>query len=162
MTSAPMSASISVQVGPAMTCVRSTTFNPDRGPIVSPAISWSYFVLRLLAGRDPAGPHHPPARSSPFAVDTKNAVARGSQGRAPRRACVVVANPRTARRKASAQGRKETVRPLRGAGGARRRIGLSAHLGAATARNRSVASQHGRTLSRARSTVVLSLQPADP
>src|SRR5260370_4124937 len=54
MTSAPMSASISVQVGPAMTCVRSTTFNPDRGPIVSPAISCFYFVLRLLAVRDPA------------------------------------------------------------------------------------------------------------
>src|SRR5436190_23284647 len=54
MTSAPMSASISVHVGPAMTWVRSTTFNPDRGPIVSPAISCFCFVLRLCAGRDPA------------------------------------------------------------------------------------------------------------
>src|SRR6476660_925747 len=54
MTSAPMSASISVQVGPAMTCVRSTTFNPDKGPIVSPAISCFYFVRRLFAGRDSA------------------------------------------------------------------------------------------------------------
>ena len=33
MTSAPMSASMSVQVGPAITCVRSTTFNPVSGPI---------------------------------------------------------------------------------------------------------------------------------
>src|ERR1700720_992667 len=49
MTSAPMSASISVQVGPAMTCVRSTTFNPDRGPIVSPAILL-FAYLRLFAG----------------------------------------------------------------------------------------------------------------
>src|SRR5712675_1886228 len=48
MTSAPMSASISVQVGPAMTCVRSTTFSPFRGPIVSPAIS--LFLLRSAAG----------------------------------------------------------------------------------------------------------------
>src|SRR5262245_12575180 len=32
MTSAPMSASISVQVGPAMTWVRSTTFRPASGP----------------------------------------------------------------------------------------------------------------------------------
>src|SRR5882724_6384352 len=47
MTSAPMSASISVQVGPAMTCVRSTTFNPLRGPIVSPAIL--LFLLRSVA-----------------------------------------------------------------------------------------------------------------
>src|SRR6187399_1402889 len=46
MTSAPMSASISVQVGPAMTCVRSTTFNPLRGPMVSPAI----LLLFLFAG----------------------------------------------------------------------------------------------------------------
>src|SRR5712664_2916071 len=47
MTSAPMSASINVQVGPAMTCVRSTTFNPLRGPIVSAAIL--LFLLRLVA-----------------------------------------------------------------------------------------------------------------
>src|SRR5262244_3512940 len=33
MTSAPMSASISVQVGPAMTCVRSITRKPVNGPI---------------------------------------------------------------------------------------------------------------------------------
>src|SRR6516165_6007601 len=33
MTSAPKSASISVQVGPAMTCVRSITFKPVNGPI---------------------------------------------------------------------------------------------------------------------------------
>src|ERR1700730_5865873 len=33
MTSAPMSASMSVHVGPAMTCVRSITFNPANGPI---------------------------------------------------------------------------------------------------------------------------------
>src|SRR5262245_695528 len=33
MTSAPISASISVQVGPAMTCVRSITFKPVNGPI---------------------------------------------------------------------------------------------------------------------------------
>src|SRR4051812_30023234 len=33
ITSAPMSASINVQVGPAITCVRSTTFNPVSGPI---------------------------------------------------------------------------------------------------------------------------------
>src|SRR6267142_2237728 len=46
MTSAPMSASISVQVGPAMTWVRSTTFNPLRGPIVAPAI---LFLLELFA-----------------------------------------------------------------------------------------------------------------
>ena len=37
MTSAPMSASISVQVGPAITCVRSTTFNPESGPISVPS-----------------------------------------------------------------------------------------------------------------------------
>src|SRR5438105_713151 len=36
ITSAPMSASISVQVGPAMTWVRSTTFIPLRGPIIAP------------------------------------------------------------------------------------------------------------------------------
>src|SRR5258705_12756673 len=49
MTSAPMSASISVHVGPAMTCVRSTTFIPLRGPIISPAISLFLFAgpLRL-------------------------------------------------------------------------------------------------------------------
>ena len=34
MTSAPMSASISVQVGPAITCVRSTTFSPVNGPVM--------------------------------------------------------------------------------------------------------------------------------
>ena len=33
ITSAPMSASISVQVGPAMTWVRSITFRPSSGPI---------------------------------------------------------------------------------------------------------------------------------
>ncbi len=33
MTSAPMSASIRVQVGPAMTWVRSTTFRPASGPV---------------------------------------------------------------------------------------------------------------------------------
>ena len=32
MTSAPMSASMRVQVGPAMTWVRSMTFKPDNGP----------------------------------------------------------------------------------------------------------------------------------
>ena len=35
MTSAPMSASINVQVGPAMTCVRSITFIPAKGPMAS-------------------------------------------------------------------------------------------------------------------------------
>src|SRR6188472_3608611 len=34
MTSAPMSASMSVQVGPAITCVRSTTFSPVNGPVM--------------------------------------------------------------------------------------------------------------------------------
>src|SRR3979411_1496058 len=49
MTSAPMSASISVQVGPAITCVRSTTFNPLKGPMVSPVILlWP--GVRLFAG----------------------------------------------------------------------------------------------------------------
>src|SRR6202035_628644 len=48
MTSAPMSASISVQVGPAMTCVRSTTFSPLRGPIVALAIL--LFSSGLFAG----------------------------------------------------------------------------------------------------------------
>src|SRR5438445_2440360 len=48
MTAAPMSARISVQVGPAMACVRATTFSPLRGPIVSPAIS--LFLLRSAAG----------------------------------------------------------------------------------------------------------------
>ena len=38
-TSAPMSASMSVQVGPAMTWVRSITFRPSSGPIsTSPAL----------------------------------------------------------------------------------------------------------------------------
>src|ERR1700726_2002322 len=45
-----MSASISVQVGPAMTCVRSTTFNPVRGPIVAPEI------LLIACFRSFAGP----------------------------------------------------------------------------------------------------------
>src|SRR3954447_17608698 len=53
MTSAPMSASISVQVGPAITCVRSTTFSPLRGPIVSPAI---LFVLARCSDCLFAGP----------------------------------------------------------------------------------------------------------
>src|SRR6266478_1362325 len=44
-----MSASISVQVGPAITCVRSTTFNPVSGPMVSPAILLWLFA-RLFAG----------------------------------------------------------------------------------------------------------------
>ena len=36
ITSAPMSASMSVHVGPAMTCVRSTTFSPANGPMAPP------------------------------------------------------------------------------------------------------------------------------
>jgi hypothetical protein len=35
ITSAPMSASMSVQVGPAITWVRSTTFSPASGPMVT-------------------------------------------------------------------------------------------------------------------------------
>src|SRR5664280_2786987 len=38
MTSAPISASMSVQVGPAMTWVRSTIFNPASGPIGRPSM----------------------------------------------------------------------------------------------------------------------------
>jgi hypothetical protein len=34
-----------VQVGPAMTCVRSTTFNPVSGPMVSPR---DVFVFRTF------------------------------------------------------------------------------------------------------------------
>ena len=46
MTSAPMSASISVQVGPAMTCVKSITFKPVNGPI-----GQSCFASRSLFAR---------------------------------------------------------------------------------------------------------------
>src|SRR3954469_24392189 len=56
ITSAPMSASIIVQVGPAITWVRSMTFRPASGPIVS-----SLFLVLGLgldddgAGRSPPG-----------------------------------------------------------------------------------------------------------
>ena len=46
MTSAPISASISEQVGPAMTCVKSITFKPVNGPI-----GQSCFASRSLFAR---------------------------------------------------------------------------------------------------------------